>query len=279
MFHPFSLNIGGKLVICSRPQVMGIINVTPDSFWANSRCISELDICKKVERMIADGVDIIDLGGCSTRPGSMPAGAEEEMARVRLGMKAIRRVSTDLPVSIDTFRSDVAEAAIGEWGADIINDISGGDMDSRMYEVVSRYRVPYILMHTRGTPETMQNLTEYEDVTADVVLDLSKKIRQLRLLGVSDIIVDPGFGFGKTCAQNYALLRDLSVICGSLDSPVLVGVSRKSMIKEALNVGSEDALNGTTVLNAFALDRGASILRVHDVKEAVQAVKLYELIS
>ncbi|MDE5919557.1 MAG: dihydropteroate synthase [Duncaniella sp.] len=275
MFRPFSLNINGCLKEYNRPQVMGIINVTPDSFYEGSRNINCRDVATRVERMLEDGVDFIDLGGYSSRPGGESVSIEEELNRVKIGLSAIRSVSRDIPVSVDTFRSEVARRSIVEWGADIINDISGGDLDTEMFDTISTLGVPYIMMHMRGCPENMQTFTDYNDVTSDVTLELSLKLQRLRLLGVSDVIIDPGFGFSKTLEQNYDLLRHLDVFTEAFDEPVLVGVSRKSMIYKALEISADEALNGTTVLNTISLVGGASFLRVHDVKEAVEAVKLY----
>lgn len=277
MFRPFSLNIKGRLHFYDRPQVMGIVNVTPDSFYAGSRTSGTAAVAATVERMIEDGVDFIDLGGYSSRPGASSVSVEEEMERVRLGLDSIRKVSRDIPVSVDTFRAVVARRSVEEWGADIINDISGGTIDDEMFETVSDLGVPYVMMHMRGTPQTMQQLAEYEDVTAEVIGDLSRKLRKLRLMGTKDVIVDPGFGFGKTTGQNFELMRNIEAFADVFDEPILVGISRKSMITKTLGISSEEALSGTTVLNTLALVRGASFLRVHDVKEAVQAVKLYNL--
>lgn len=275
MFRPFSLNINGCLKEYNRPQVMGIINVTPDSFYEGSRNINCREVATRVERMLEDGVDFIDLGGYSSRPGGESVSIEEELGRVKIGLSAIRSVSRDIPVSVDTFRSEVARRSIEEWGADIINDISGGDLDTEMFDTISTLGVPYIMMHMRGCPENMQTFTDYNDVTSDVTLELSLKLQRLRLLGLSDVIIDPGFGFSKTLEQNYDLLRHLDVFTEAFDEPVLVGVSRKSMIYKALGISADEALNGTTVLNTISLVGGASFLRVHDVKEAVEAVKLY----
>lgn len=276
MFKPFSLNLRGRLMVCDRPQVMGIVNVTPDSFFEGSRTLDERSIALRIEKQIADGADFIDIGAYSSRPGAADVSPEEEIARLRTGMKVLRSVDGDIPVSVDTFRADVARVAVEELGADIINDISGGAIDGRMFQTVAELGVPYVLMHMRGTPATMQSLTEYGDVTADVVADLSVKLRQLRLLGVSDVIVDPGFGFSKTTAQNFEMMKNLEIF-DTLECPLLVGISRKSMITRTLGISSVDALAGTVALNTIALTRGAAILRVHDVLEAVQAVKLYGL--
>lgn len=278
-FRPFSLNLKGRPVEYVRPAVMGILNVTPDSFYAGSRVTGSVELHRRVERMLAQGADIIDVGGYSSRPGADDVSPEEEMARVRRGVEAIRRVSADIPVSVDTFRADVARRAVLDWGADIVNDISGGAIDSRMFPTVAELKVPYILMHMRGTPATMQTMTDYEDVTADVVAELSGLMHQLELAGVADIIIDPGFGFAKTLDQNYELMRHLPQMAQLLGKPVLVGISRKSMITKLLSVTADEALPGTVALNTFALLNGASILRVHDVEAAVQAVRIVSRLS
>lgn len=278
-FRPFSLNLKGRLAEYDHPAVMGILNVTPDSFYAGSRVTGTVELHRRVERMLAQGADIIDVGGYSSRPGADDVSPEEEMARVRRGVEAIRRVSADIPVSVDTFRADVARHAVLDWGADIVNDISGGAIDSRMFPTVAELKVPYILMHMRGTPATMQTMTDYEDVTADVVAELSGLMHQLELAGVADIIIDPGFGFAKTLDQNYELMRHLPQMAQLLGKPVLVGISRKSMITKLLSVTADEALPGTVALNTFALLNGASILRVHDVDAAVQAVRIVSRLS
>lgn len=278
-FRPFSLNLKGRLAEYDHPAVMGILNVTPDSFYAGSRVTGTVELHRRVERMLAQGADIIDVGGYSSRPGADNVSPEEEMARVRRGVEAIRRVSADIPVSVDTFRADVARRAVLDWGADIVNDISGGALDSGMFPTVAELKVPYILMHMRGTPATMQTMTDYEDVTADVVAELSGLMHQLELDGVADIIIDPGFGFAKTLDQNYELMRHLPQLAQLFGKPVLVGISRKSMITKLLSVTADEALPGTVALNTFALLNGASVLRVHDVEAAVQAVRIVSRLS
>lgn len=278
-FRPFSLNLRGRLAEYDHPAVMGILNVTPDSFYAGSRVTGTVELHRRVERMLAQGADIIDVGGYSSRPGADDVSPEEEMARVRRGVEAIRRVSADIPVSVDTFRADVARHAVLDWGADIVNDISGGAIDSGMFPTVAELKVPYVLMHMRGTPATMQTMTGYEDVTADVVAELSGLMHRLELAGVADIIIDPGFGFAKTLDQNYELMRHLPQMAQLLGKPVLVGISRKSMITKLLSVTADEALPGTVALNTFALLNGASILRVHDVEAAVQAVRIVSRLS
>ena len=278
MFAPFSLNLKGCLHVYNRPQVMGIVNVTPDSFYSGSRTMDETEIGLRIESMIEDGVDFIDIGAYSSRPGAGDISPQEEMNRLRKGMAVLRGIAPEIPVSVDTFRADVAKAAIEEMGADIINDISGGALDSNMLGMVARLTTPYILMHMRGPPATMQQFTAYADVVADVVSDLSVKLRQLRLAGVADVIVDPGFGFSKNLEQNFKLMNDLSAF-SVLDCPVLVGISRKSMITKSLNIEPSDALAPTVALDAIALTKGASFIRVHDVREAAQTVTLFSLLN
>lgn len=277
-FTPFSLNLKGRLIEFDRPQVMGILNITPDSFFAGSRTVDDDAIAQRVTRMIAEGADMIDIGAYSSRPGADEVSPDEEIARLRRGMKVLRSINRDIIVSVDTFRADVAEAAVTEMGVDIINDISGGDLDGNMFGTVARLGVPYILMHMRGTPATMNTLTDYDDVTAGVIRELSEKVNRLSLLGVNDVIIDPGFGFSKTLVQNYKLLHDLEVL-HVFNRPLLVGVSRKSMIYRVLDTAPDAALNGTTVINTVALLAGASILRVHDVSQAAEAVKLTNMIT
>ncbi len=275
MFAPFSLNIKGILHYYDRPQVMGIVNVTPDSFYGYSRVTNEVEIGRRIEQMIADGADFIDMGAYSSRPGADNVSESEEMRRLEKGMTVLRKVAPEVPVSIDTFRSGVARMAIKDLGADIINDISGGSLDADMFATVANLNVPYILMHMRGTPVTMQQYTEYDNVTADVISDLVGKLRILKLLGVADVIVDPGFGFSKTLEQNFELMRNLQSFA-VLGCPLLVGISRKSMITRSLNISSDDALAPTVALDVMAMMKGASFIRVHDVKEAKQSVLLFK---
>lgn len=275
-FTPFTFNLRGKLVEFSRQQVMGIINVTPDSFYSGSRTQSHDDIALKAKKMLDEGADWLDLGAYSTRPGADDVTPAEEIERLRTGMRAIRSVAPDAIVSIDTFRADVARQAVEELGADMINDISGGLLDDDMPSTIAKLKVPYVLMHTRGNPATMQQLTDYRDVTSDVLAELARRIDIFGMAGVNDIIVDPGFGFAKTVEQNYRLLRDLEAF-HVLERPLLVGVSRKSMIYRTFGTTPDEALNGTTVINTIALMAGASVLRVHDAKEAAEAVKIVEL--
>lgn len=259
-----------------RPKVMAILNMTPDSFCRRCSSSAEADILAQVSLAMQGGADIIDIGGCSTRPGSTQPDADEEWTRVEPALRAIRRTFPDAIISLDTFRADVAEKAIGEWGVDIINDISGGTMDTRMDDVIARAHVPYIIMHMRGTPATMQNLTDYDNLLSHLIDFFQRRLDTLYSRSISDVIIDPGFGFAKNLQQNYLLLRSIHTL-RILHAPILVGLSRKSMIYNALNCSPEEALNGTTVLNTLALNEGANILRVHDVKQAKEAVRLFEL--
>ena len=276
LFKTFSLNLRGKLVTIDRPWVMGIVNVTPDSFYGGSRVADEQTLVGRIRQMLDEGVDVIDVGACSTRPGSQSVDAQGEMERLQWALAVIGREAPESIVSVDTYRAAVAQRCVEEWGVDIINDISGGMLDEAMFETVARLHVPYVLMHMRGTPETMSSLTDYDNVAADVLEWMSRRIDQLRQMGVADVIADPGFGFAKTLEQNYELLARLDAF-HALDAPLLVGVSRKRMIYTPLDCSADDALNGTTVINTLALERGAHILRVHDVRAAVEAVKLVSL--
>ena len=276
-FKPYSLNLKGRLVTIDRPWVMGIINVTPDSFYSNSRVTDEQALVERVQAMMADGVDVIDVGACSTRPGSESVDAQGEMERLEWALAVIRRVAPDVILSVDTYRADVAHRCVEQWGIDIINDISGGTLDEKMFQTVADLQVPYVMMHMRGTPETMSGLTDYDNVTAEVLNWMSRRIDELRQKGVQDVIVDPGFGFAKTVEQNYELLSRLEAF-HSLEAPLLVGVSRKRMIYVPLDCDANQALNGTTVVNTIALMQGAHILRVHDVRAAAEAVKLVTLL-
>lgn len=257
----------------SHPQVMGILNVTPDSFFAGSRKQSEKEIAERVHQIVEEGGSMIDIGAYSSRPNAEDVPAEEEMRRLRQGLAVIRRECPEAVVSVDTFRADVAKMCVEEYGAAVINDISAGGMDGDMFPVVARLGVPYILMHMQGTPQTMQACPHYGNVVKDVMRYFSEKVQRLRDLGAKDIILDPGFGFGKTLEHNYALLDQLEEF-SIFELPLLVGVSRKSMIYKLLGGGPEDALNGTTAIHVLALMKGACILRVHDVKAAVETVKI-----
>lgn len=270
-----TLNCKGNLLSLTEPRVMGILNITPDSFYSGSRLSTEKEILNQAEKMIGDGADILDIGGYSTRPGATDISIEEEKDRVIPIIKKLKHQFPDTLLSIDTFRSEVAREAI-EGGADIINDVSGGSLDNQMFVTVVELGVPYILMHMRGNPQNMKELAQYDDVVLEVVKELQVKINNLKKLGVADIIVDPGFGFAKTIQHNFRMLKNLQHF-RILEVPLLIGLSRKSMVYKSLDIKPEDALNGTTALHMVALINGAQILRVHDVKEARQAVKLYQL--
>jgi dihydropteroate synthase len=274
-FSPkLTITCHGRLIDFSVPKVMGILNVTPDSFYDGGKYSSEAAIISRVASMMEEGADIIDIGAFSTRPGAAEVTPDEEKARLLGALKIIRREFPDICISVDTFRADIAELAVEKFGAGIINDISAGNMDDRMLATAGKLKVPYIMMHMLGTPGKMPSNPVYADVTRDLMAYFADRVAAAKLLGIIDIIVDPGFGFGKTVQQNFQLLRELSLFT-LMGMPVLVGVSRKSMIYKTLNVSKEYALNGTSVLNALALANGARILRVHDVKQAVEAVKLF----
>ncbi len=272
-----TLNINGKLVDLSRPQVMGILNITPDSFYAGSRFGQVEAAVTAAAQMQREGAIFIDIGGHSTRPGADAVSEDEELDRVLPVVMALKTQLPDLLLSIDTFRANVARQAVAA-GAHLINDISGGNLDEAMFQTVAELGVPYVLMHSRGTPQTMQQLTDYEHLVSNVIRELQQKIAQLRALGVKDIIVDPGFGFAKTAAQNFELLRHLEAF-QMLECPLLIGISRKSMIWRTLGITAAEALNGTTVLNTLVLTKGAQILRVHDVREATEIITLLEKIN
>ena len=271
-----TLRLSGKLLTLERPIVMGIVNVTPDSFFAGSRIDGERALRTRLDQLVREGAAIADLGAYSSRPGADEVSPEEEMKRLRPALQLLRDEYPTLPISVDTFRSEVAQMAVEEYGASIINDISGGGLDPEMYRTVSRLQVPYILMHMKGNPQTMQSHTDYTDVTLEVLDYFIKRIGQLLDLGLHDIILDPGFGFSKTTEQNYELLAHLDTLTKILRQPLLVGLSRKSMIYRPLGCTPEEALGGTTFLHALALERGAKILRVHDVRPAAEAITLYE---
>lgn len=269
-----TLNAGGKLIDLSTPKVIGIINITPDSFYAESRKAGIDAVLAQAGKMLADGATFLDIGAYSSRPGAVDISIQEETDRLLPAIEAIAANFPDAVLSADTFRAGVAEAAI-KAGAHIINDISGGELDADMFATAARLQVPYVLMHMRGTPQNMAQLTDYEDVFAEVFDYFVKKIYQLKQSGVHDIILDPGFGFAKKASDSYKLISRMQGF-DVLQLPVLAGISRKRMIYGLLGTTAEEALNGTTVLNTIALMKGASILRVHDVKEAVEAVKIWE---
>lgn len=269
-----TLNLRGRLLELREPQIMGILNVTPDSFYSDSRTPDEVHITDRVRQMMDEGADMIDIGGYSSRPGADDVTPEEEMARLRRGLRIVRKLYPEVPVSVDTFRADVARMCIEEEGADIINDISGGMMDRQMFRTVARLGVPYILMHMQGTPDTMQVAPHYDNLRREVMLYFAERIDRLCQMGAKDIIVDPGFGFGKTLEHNYELMNHLDDFA-VFNLPLLVGISRKSMIYKLTGGTPQTSLNGTTVLNTISLVKGAHILRVHDVKPAVEAKQIY----
>lgn len=275
---PAYINVKGKLLDLSVPKVMGIINVTPDSFYKDSRVTDEHEIIRVASEMLSDGADMLDIGGYSSRPGAADVTPDEEKKRVLNALCLIHKTFPEAILSIDTFRSDIAKEAILHCGASVINDISGGQADENMFSVVRDLNVPYIIMHMQGKPENMQENPVYKDVVADLLRWFGERIVKLHSMGVKDVIIDPGFGFGKTVKHNYELLDRLGDF-SITGLPLLAGLSRKSMVWKTLGVSPDEALNGTTVLNTIALMKGADILRVHDVREAVQAVRLVEMIK
>lgn len=267
-----TINCRGTLIDLSTPRVMGILNLTPDSFYDGGKFKNEKSIINQVETMLNDGATFIDIGGYSSRPGATNVSEEEEITRILPIVKLLVKEFPDILISIDTFRSNVANVCL-ENGASLINDISGGSMDSNMIKVVAKHHASYIMMHMKGTPQNMQQQTTYNNLITDILQYFAKKITAARTLGINDIIIDPGFGFAKTPEQNFELLKKLELF-QTAELPILVGISRKSMIYKSLEIEAKDALNGTTALNMYALNKGVSILRVHDVKEAVECVKL-----
>ena len=278
MFHnipqkSLSLNLGGELVSLSKPLVMGILNVTPDSFYAGSRTPEREQIASRVRQIVDEGADIIDIGAYSSRPQAEDVTPDEEMRRLASGLDTVRKLYPQAYISVDTFRAEVAERCVREYGVQIVNDISGGVLDPHMFETVARLHTAYILMHMKGTPQTMMRQTHYDHLIAEMLYYFAERIARLESLGVNDIIIDPGFGFSKTLDDNYLLMNRLDEFA-RIGLPLLVGISRKSMIYKMLNSTPEESLNGTSVLNTLALLGGAHILRVHDVKEAVETVKI-----
>lgn len=268
-----SINVGGGLMTFDRPRVMGIVNITPDSFYADSRASTAAAVEARVRKMLDDGADIIDIGGCSTRPGAADVAADEEYSRLARALEVIRDRWPQAVVSVDTYRAGVARKCVEEWHADIINDISGGGLSEGMWSTVAALGVPYVLMHMRGTPATMQTLTDYDDVTAEVLEDLARKLAGLRLAGVRDVIVDPGFGFAKTVGQNYELLARLGEF-RRLGAPLLAGMSHKSMLFRPLGITPAEAADATVAAHTIAMLNGADIVRVHDVLPAVQSARI-----
>ena len=275
MKTPLYINVNGRLIDLSEPQVMGILNVTPDSFYAGSRMETEKDIINRLHQITSEGASILDIGAYSSRSGAEHISTEEEMNRLRTGLDLVRKHQPEAVVSVDTFRADVAKMCVEEYGVAIINDISAGHMDPAMFETIAKLSVPYIMMHMQGTPQDMQMNPHYDHLLKEVFLYFAERVQKLRDLGVKDIIIDPGFGFGKTLEHNYELMNHLDEF-QLFELPLLVGISRKSMIYKLLGTTPEEALNGTTVLNTLALMKGANILRVHDVKAAKEAVTLVE---
>jgi dihydropteroate synthase len=273
--NSFQINLNNHLIDLSSPIVMGIVNVTPDSFFRGNRFVTYKAILQAVEKMVLEGALIIDIGGYSTRPKSEIISQDEEIRRLSESLEVILKKFPDVIISIDTFRSGVVRQMVNNFGVAIINDVSGGTLDDLMFETIADLRVAYVLMHMRGTPQTMQLNLKYEDVVSEVIHFLEKRLAQLHLLGVKDIVIDPGFGFAKSIEQNYKLLNKLDYF-QQLNVPVLAGISRKSMVSAALKIDTTEALNATTAANMLALIGGVSILRVHDVKEAMQAISIYK---
>lgn len=276
--QPIFIRVRGELISFEQPIVMGILNITPDSFYAGSRKETEKDIAERCTEIIAEGGRIIDIGAYSSRSHAVHISEEEEMKRLRMGLAIIKKENPQAILSVDTFRANVARMCVEDYGVDIINDISGGLLDTQMASTVGKLGVPYILMHMKGTPQTMQDNITYEHLVPEVMTYFSRRIEELRAEGVKDIIVDPGFGFAKTLAHNYELMKHLEDF-HLFNAPLLVGISRKSMIYHLLGGTPTEALNGTTILNTIALQKGAHILRVHDVKEAVEAIRIVEAVK
>ena len=272
------INIDGQLLDLSRPLVMGILNITPDSFYKGSRLSTDKDILSRAAEMIASGADILDIGGYSSRPGADNVEEKEELERVRGALSILRKEFPSAVLSLDTFRSSIADIAVSDYGVNMINDISGGSIDSKMFSVAAKHNVPYVLMHMKGIPRNMHIKPVYEDIVAELLKWFSEKKRELVLLGVKDIIIDPGFGFGKTIEHNFILLNNLERF-SILGLPLMAGLSRKSLVWKTLGISPGESLNGTVVLNTIALVKGASILRVHDVAEACQTVKLIDRLN
>ena len=277
-FEPYSINIRGQLYEISRPQVMGILNVTPDSFYSGSRYFTDDVIRKRVRQIVEEGADMIDVGGYSSRANADDISPEEEYERLALGLRIIKEEAPDIIISVDSFRASVIENCHKNFGIDIVNDIAAGELDSEMIPTVGKLKLPYIMMHMRGNPVTMMQMTDYDDLTADILKYFSAKIKQATSAGICDIIIDPGFGFSKNLEQNYELLKNLNCF-KALELPLLVGVSRKSMIYKLFGYSPAESLNGTTVINTISMLSGASIIRVHDVKQAVEAATIINKIK
>ncbi|MCD0464781.1 dihydropteroate synthase [Flavobacterium sp. ENC] len=271
------INCKGQLIDLSIPKVMGVMNVTPDSFFDGGKYKNEYEIVTRAGKILTDGATFLDIGAYSSRPGADFVSEQEEIDRIVPAIEIILKHFPDALLSIDTFRAEVAKASI-ESGAAIINDIAAGGLDDKMFDVIAKYNVPYIMMHMRGNPQTMQTMTDYEDIIKEMLFYFSEKVAKARGLGINDLILDPGFGFAKTTEQNYEVLQKMELF-NVLELPVLAGISRKSMIYKTLNITAKEALNGTTVINTIALTKGAKILRVHDVKEAMECVTLFNKMS
>lgn len=275
---PLYINLAGKLMDLSQPRVMGILNLTPDSFYNKSRMQGEEDIRMRVEQMRAEGADMIDVGAYSSRPGAADVSQQEEMARLRNGLTLLRQAWPEAIVSVDTFRADVAKMCVEEYGVSMVNDIYAGRYEKKFFQVVRDLQVPYVMMHMQGTPQQMQQAPHYEDILREVMLFFAERVQQLREMGMNDIILDPGFGFGKTLQHNYELMHHLQEF-KVFELPLLVGVSRKSMVYKLLDTTPDEALNGTTALHTIALLKGANILRVHDVKAARETIRIVETLN
>lgn len=273
--NPYTINVSGSLIDLAEPHIMGILNITPDSFYSDSRKQTEESIRLQVRKIVDEGGQMIDLGAYSSRPGANDVPIQEEMERLRRGMKVLREEAPDMPVSIDTFRADVAKMCVEELGAGIINDISGGELDNNMFPTITKLGVPYVLMHMKGTPQNMQQEAHYEDLMKEIMLYFAEKVQRLRDLGQKDIILDPGYGFAKTINHNYELLQHQEML-KIFELPILVGLSRKSMVYKLLGTTPDQALNGTSVLHTLALQKGANILRVHDVKACAEVIKIVQ---
>lgn len=272
---PYSIQVNGRLMDLSVPRIMGILNVTPDSFYADSRKQTEREIAERVEQLLEEGADIIDIGAYSSRPNAADVSPEEEMERLKRGLELVRRFAPDAVVSVDTFRASVARRCVEDYGVALINDISAGELDDRMFEAVVELGVPYIMMHMQGTPQNMQVAPHYENLMQEQISYFARKIEQLREMGQKDILIDPGFGFGKTLEHNYELMRHLDRL-KIFDLPILVGISRKSMVYKFLDITPDESLNGTSVLHTVALLKGAALLRVHDVRACREVIRLVE---
>lgn len=272
------INVNGQLMDLSQPRVMGILNITPDSFYADSRKQTEKDIIARIHQILDEGGGFIDIGAYSSRPDASDVSPKEEMERLKYGLEILRNECPEAVVSVDTFRADVAKMCVEEYGVALINDIAAGQMDPEMFSTIAQLKVPYIMMHMQGTPQNMQKNPHYDNPVKEIILYFAEKIEKLRASGVKDLIIDPGFGFGKTLAHNYEILDKLEEL-QMFQLPILIGVSRKSMVYKLLGGGPEDALNGTTALHAIALMKGARILRVHDVKAATETVRIFQALK